>query len=191
MPTTSASRPQLPTRRASSCAGPRPDGCSGTVHVEPLHNIAENTATWNVAGGWMVRQGHVWIGVTTSAGTFAEAGSAMSGGVTHLKHVDPDRYGGLSLLALADPPPSWPGAARVDMDALRRDLAVATAHGVGAPPASSRRSGRPTRPLAAFPVERLHASGWSQTGDLWSSCNGATTRRWLDGCATARPSTAS
>ena len=82
----------------------RTEDCSGSVHIEALHNIGETSATWNVAGAWMTQRGHTWIGVTTSVGTFAEPGSAMSGGITHLKLVDPERYGALHLEAFTDPP---------------------------------------------------------------------------------------
>ena len=150
----------------------RPEDCSGRVHIEALHNISETSATWNVAGRWMAQRGDAWIGVTTSAGTFAEPGSAMSGGVTHLRHVDPDRYRELHLESFTEPPPRARGdGGPVDMDALRRDLALATAHGVGAMAAivASLRTPATPGPLAGWPLERLHASGWSQTGTFWSS----------------------
>jgi hypothetical protein len=150
----------------------RVDDVSGTVHLEPLHNIGETSATWNVAADWIVRAGHTWIGITTSAGTYAEAGSAMSGGLSHLKLVDPERYAALDYAAFAVPAPrSGVRNPNADMAVVRHGLAMSTAHGVGAMAAivAALRDADAPGPLQGLPVERRIASGWSQTGNFWSS----------------------
>ena len=137
--------------------------------------------------------GHVWIGVTTSAGTFAEARlrDERRGDTPEARRSRP--------LRRAQPP-------RVRRPATSCAGRGARRHGRVAPrsrrghrarrrrhsPASSRRSGRPTRALAAFPSNACTPpAGRRPAISGHASCNGATTRRWLDGCAMPRPSTAS
>ena len=98
----------------------------------------------------------------------------MGGGVTHLQHVDPARYRDLSPLAF-DVAPSrcradGPGRVRPRGDALEpraRDRARRRRHGRDRRVCCARVHRRAA--LVGPRVERLLASGWSQTGLFWSS----------------------
>jgi Alpha/beta hydrolase domain len=146
---------------------------SGTVHLEPFHNLGESTPTWGVAHRHLTAQGDAWIGVTVSAGTFGEPGTPLAGGVTLLRSVDPDRYATLELLASDKKPPraAPTGPGGYDPEEMRWRLAIATAQGAGiaAGLAGLVRGNHPTSPLAGFEVTRLYASGWSQTGLFWAN----------------------
>lgn len=61
---------------------------SGSVQLEPLHPDLDNAPTWKAAHGWMLRNGHAWVGVTQSAPVAADLAERF-----------PDRYGRLSLPA--------------------------------------------------------------------------------------------
>ena len=171
-----------------------PERFSGTVHLEPLHNLQENSPTWNVSRGFLTRRGHAWIGVTVSAGTFMPAGTPMGGGIAQLQHADARRYGELSLLAFDTPPPRAApvGPGGYDVEEMRWNLSMATAHGAGvvAGVGALVRGNHRSSPLAGYEVQRVDASGWSQTGLFWANfldwgyhevARGASSTRAIDG----------
>jgi hypothetical protein len=79
---------------------------SGTVVVEPIHNVGEHVPSWNVTYRHYLRCGHAWIGVTVSTGPHIGVGGRSAGGTTLLRQLDPARYGVLRLEA--GEPDDWP-----------------------------------------------------------------------------------
>ncbi len=81
-------------------------GFSGTVVVEPIHNMGEMTPSWNVTYRHHLRAGHAWIGVTVSTGPHISVGGHSTGGTGLLRQLDPVRYEVLRLEA--GEPDDWP-----------------------------------------------------------------------------------
>jgi hypothetical protein len=144
---------------------------SGNVYVEPFHNLNEDTPAWTAEHAYVTRHGDAWIGLTVNAGTFGEPGTNRGGGVAHLRAFDPARYESLSLRAFTHGPPraAPPGPGGFDPELMRWQLALAVAqgHGIAAGLFEFLRANADHGPLAGYPVERVYATGWSQTGLFW------------------------
>jgi hypothetical protein len=145
-----------------------PAQCSGAVFVEPFHNLNEDTPAWTSEFRYLIRNGHTWVGLTVNSGTFGPAGTARGGGVAQLREFDPERYARLHLLAFEHGPAraAPPGPGGFDPELMRWRLAIATAqgHSIAAGLFGLLKRNDPRSPLAGFPVWRLYATGWSQTG---------------------------
>ena len=141
---------------------------SGAVFVEPFHNLNEDTPAWTSEYRHLVRNGHAWVGLTVNSGTFGPAGTPRGGGVAQLHEFDPDRYGVLHLLAYEHGPPraAPPGPGGFDPVLMRWRLAIATAEGHAIAAGLFGLLARNDRcsPLAGLAVDRVYATGWSQTG---------------------------
>ncbi len=62
------------------------DRCSGLVALEPNHSDADRSITWGAIAPWLLRNGHVHVGITQEHSIVGE-----------LQRFDPERYGGLSI----------------------------------------------------------------------------------------------
>jgi hypothetical protein len=148
-----------------------PAAFSGNVYVEPFHNLNEDTPAWTAEHAYLTRHGDAWIGITVNAGTFGAAGSNRGGGVAHLRVFDPARYDSLSLRAYTHGPSraAPPGPGGFDPELMRWQLALAVAHGYGIAAGLLElvKANAGGSPLAGFAVERVYATGWSQTGLFW------------------------
>ncbi len=60
--------------------------CSGLVALEPNHSDADRSITWGAIAPWLLRNGHVHIGVTQEHSIVGD-----------LRRFDPERYGELSI----------------------------------------------------------------------------------------------
>ena len=141
---------------------------SGAVFVEPFHNLNEDTPAWTSEYRYLIRSGHAWVGLTVSSGTFGPAGTSRGGGVAQLREFDAERYGSLHLLAYEHGPTraAPPGPGGFDPVLMRWRLAIATAqgHAIAAQLFGLLERNDPASPLAALAVDRVYATGWSQTG---------------------------
>jgi hypothetical protein len=63
---------------------------SGSAFFDPLHMIREMPASWESAS-WLMRQGHVWVGVTVHNGSFGEKYGYV-GGLNAVKTENPSHY---------------------------------------------------------------------------------------------------
>ena len=140
---------------------------SGAVFVEPFHNLNEDTPAWTSEYRHLIRNGHAWVGLTVNSGTF---GPVVRPGrrVAQLREFDPDRYGALHLLAYEHGPPraAPPGPGGFDPVLMRWRLAIATAegHAIAAGLFGLLAGNDRCSPLAGLAVDRVDATGWSQTG---------------------------
>jgi hypothetical protein len=143
----------------------------GAVYVEPFHNLNEDTPAWTAEHRYVTRRSHAWIGVTVSSGTFGPPGTARGGGLAQLRGFDPARYRTLHLLAFEHGPPRAepPGPGGFDPELMRWQLAIATAqgHSIAAGLLALLKGNDPQSPLAGCAVDRVYATGWSQTGLFW------------------------
>ncbi len=141
---------------------------SGAVFVEPFHNLNEDTPAWTSEHRYLIRNGHAWVGLTVNSGTFGPAGTSRGGGVAQLREFDPARYGTLHLLAFEHGPTraAPPGPGGFDPELMRWRLAIATAqgHAIAAGLFGLLKRNDASSPLAGFAVDRVYATGWSQTG---------------------------
>jgi hypothetical protein len=141
---------------------------SGAVFVEPFHNLNEDTPAWTSEHRYLTRNGHAWVGLTVNSGTFGPAGTSRGGGVAQLREFDPERYGALHLLSFEHGParaaPHGPGG--FDPVLMRWRLAIATAqgHAIAAGLLGLIKRNDLRSPLAGLHVDRVYATGWSQTG---------------------------
>jgi hypothetical protein len=148
-----------------------PTAFSGNVYIEPFHNLNEDTPAWTAEHQYVTRHGDAWIGVTVNAGTFGEPGSNRGGGVAHLRVFDPVRYDSLSLKSYTHGPPraAPAGPGGFDPELMRWQLALAVAQGPGIAAGLLElvKTNTEPSPLAGFAVQRVYATGWSQTGLFW------------------------
>ena len=144
------------------------DEFRGAVFVEPFHNLNEDTPAWTSEYRHLIRNGHAWVGLTVNSGTFGPAGTSRGGGVAQLREFDPERYGALHLLAFEHGPTrsAPPGPGGFDPELMRWRLAIATAqgHAIAAGLFGLLKRNDPRSPLAGLTVDRVYATGWSQTG---------------------------
>ncbi|HWD55669.1 MAG TPA: alpha/beta hydrolase domain-containing protein [Acidimicrobiales bacterium] len=143
-----------------------PGRASGTALFDPLHMIGEMPASW-FAADWLVRQGHIWVGVSVHNSSFG-ASYGFVGGIDALKARDPERYASLHLAAFERPAPlrSHPGPAGTDAFALKWDMAMA--HPQGHPVvAGVARLLRGAPEFADLGIRRLYGCGASQTANFW------------------------
>lgn len=149
----------------------QPGHFSGSVYVEPFHILMEDTPSWTNGHRHMVRRGDAWIGLTVNPGASGPAGVAMAGGVAQLQNVDPERYGRLTLEATKLPDPLAAGRPGMAFDAeamnLRLSMANPQGHAIASQLGALLRSD--AGPLGGYAVERVYASGWSQTGLFWKN----------------------
>lgn len=75
------------TTRILVRAPDRESSFNGVLLVEPLHREYDSAPTWRTTGGWIVRSGAAWVGITQ------DPHAAMS----MRTEFDPVRYGALSL----------------------------------------------------------------------------------------------
>jgi hypothetical protein len=147
-----------------------PDAFSGTVVIEPFHNLGEGAPIWGVSGAWIVEKGHAWIGVTVHSGSFGAAFGRAPGGVPMLRAFDPVRYAELDLARFENPPPirMQQGPAGFDPIEMRWRLAIAHPQGTGIVGAIGQTvKGGATGVLAGFEIARVYGCGASQTGQFW------------------------
>ena len=145
---------------------------SGSVFFDPLHMIREMPASWDSAS-WLMREGHVWVGVTVHNGSFGEKYGYV-GGLNAVKTENPSHYDPLDLPTFtASPPPrSFVGPAGTDSVALRWDMAMAhpQGHDIVTQVANVLR----TAPMfSEGGIQRIYGCGVSQTANFW--------RLFLDG----------
>ncbi len=144
---------------------------SGAAFLDPLHMIGEMPASWDMAD-WLMRNGHVWIGVSVHNSSFGSL-YGFAGGIDALKEQDFDRYDKLELATFERPPRlrSYQGP-NTDSFALKWTMAMA--HPQGYPiivdVADQLRDGAPFRDLN---IQKIYGCGVSQTGNFW--------RLFLDG----------
>jgi hypothetical protein len=138
---------------------------SGVAFLDPLHMIGEMPASWDVAD-WLMRNGHVWIGVSVHNSSFGRI-YGFVGGIDALKEQDPERYAKLELANFERPPRlrSYQGP-NTDSFALKWTMAMAHPQG---PPividvADQLRAGAPFRELK---IRRIYGCGVSQTANFW------------------------
>jgi hypothetical protein len=133
---------------------------SGTVHVEPFHQLAEAQLTWRCVHQHIIASGHAWIGVTVNAG------DRPGGGAEFLRDTDPGRY---SVLQLCRPPDDPLPPPPEGIDVILRALRMSMAHGSAAMAQIGNLlwSGRDDSPMAGHGVTHIFGSGWSGTGMFW------------------------
>ena len=171
-----------------------PVACSGTVHVEVIHNAGEIVPSWSLCHRRFVDHGDVWIAVTVSSGAHVGIDGEVRGGVQLLRQLDPDRYG--TLVLESGEAADWPllrardlahdleGKGLVDVLAdspfggggdsaafgvLVEEIYRTYAHSpeVVAQIAASVREG--DGPLAGYRIERLFGTGASGTAIWWNA----------------------
>ena len=149
---------------------------SGTVHLEPLHVLGEGSPTWGVAHTQILRAGDGWVGVTVNSGVFGGYDRiVMPGGVALLQQEDPERYSALHLYeADADAVADLADVPMTDTTRIMERINLAIAQGTSilgqvarAVKVRGAQAGGSGSPFVGSPVERLYASGWSQTGMFW------------------------
>jgi hypothetical protein len=146
----------------------RPLGtATGTVLIEPFHNINERTALWNQLMPWIVEAGHTWIGVTAHTGTFSDHFHHRPGGLPLLQQSDPARYRRLHLATYDLEPPRrmQQGPAGFDPFEMNWRLTMANPQGPGI--ASDVSAAARKGLLPEVHVDRLIAVGASQTARFW------------------------
>jgi hypothetical protein len=145
---------------------------SGSVFFDPLHMIREMPASWDSAP-WLMREGHVWVGVSVHNGSFGEKYGYV-GGLEALKEENPSHYAPLHLATFPSQPPprSFVGPAGTDPAALRWHMAMAhpQGHHIVTQVASLLRASPEFSDLA---LQRIYGCGVSQTANFW--------RLFLDG----------
>jgi hypothetical protein len=147
---------------------------SGTVHLEPFHHLNEDTPGWTASWPRITGTGDAWIGVTISAAHESDR-RALLGGVPKLQQFHPVRYGDLELATFPDTGPSpygnGGGGGGFDAEAFERAMRLTNAHGAAVVNQLGRlvKDGSPAGegPLPGWPVRRVYAAGWSQTGQFW------------------------
>ncbi len=161
-------RTRLLVRRPAS-----PTSSSGALFIEPLHNILEDTPGWTAMYRHLARRGHTWIGVTVNNGSFAPAGDPRAGGVAYLQAQDPERYGRLHLEVFDRPPPTpapiGPGGFDPEDMRWRMGIAAPQGHHIMRQLVEALHAGQATTEgfLTTDKIQRLYATGWSQTGFFW------------------------
>ena len=60
--------------------------CSGLVALEPNHSDADRSITWGAVAPWLLRNGHVHVGITQEHSIVGD-----------LQRFDPERYGAISI----------------------------------------------------------------------------------------------
>ena len=139
---------------------------SGSVFFDPLHMIREMPASWDRAP-WLMRGGHVWVGVSVHNGSFGEKYGYV-GGVNALKEENPSHYGPLDLPTFSSQPPlrSFTGPAGTDSAALRWSMAMAhpQGHDIVTQVASVLRT---TPAFSDLALQRIYGCGVSQTANFW------------------------
>jgi hypothetical protein len=139
---------------------------SGTLFLDPLHMIGEMPTSWDCAD-WLMRNGHVWVGVSIHNGSFG-ALYGFVGGIDAVRDRDPERYATLHLANFDRPPPtrSYPGPSGTDSFALKWNMAMA--HPQGYPiVADAADILRYHAQLAELGVKRIYGCGVSQTANFW------------------------
>ena len=141
---------------------------SGAVFVEPFHNLNEDTPAWTSEHRYLIRNGHAWVGLTVNSGTFGPAGTSRGGGVAELREFDPARVRHAPPARVRARPdacgaagPRWVRSRAHAVAARHRDRAGARDRG-GLFGLLKRNDA--SSPLAGFAVDRVYATGWSQTG---------------------------
>lgn len=145
---------------------------SGSAFFDPLHMIREMPASWESAS-WLMRQGHVWVGVTVHNGSFGEKYGYV-GGLNAVKTDNPSHYETLDLPTFPTQPPprSFAGPAGTDSVALRWNMAMAhpQGHHIVTQVAKVLRK---SPVFADLGLQRIYGCGVSQTANFW--------RLFLDG----------
>jgi hypothetical protein len=140
---------------------------SGSVIIEPFHNIHELAYMWRVLRPWIEEARHSWVGFTVHNGTYGNPFAGSPGGIPLLRQTNRDRYEGLQLRQYERPPPRrmQPGPAGFDPLEMRWQLAMAHPQGSGIARSlvrSMREGGAPD-----LVADRVMAVGNSQTANFW------------------------